>query len=110
MASLPTQGYASEALKQLITWFEHKSLGAGSFGKKAKKKKGGEAAAGASLLEEKLEPREVPPLLEAVAEMPPPYNLDYIGTGFGLTVDLYEFWRKSGFRPALGGGTPRKSA
>lgn len=106
--ALHRKGYASEAIKQLATWFEEKSRGEGSFeaagtvgGRKRKGKNSSADAAGSGdgLLAEDLAPREAPPLLEPVAEIPPPYSIDYLGTSFGLTLELYEFWHKSGFRP-----------
>ncbi|CAJ1456720.1 unnamed protein product [Effrenium voratum] len=96
--SLQRKGYASEALKQMVAWFEQKARGGDSFTPKKTKRKGAEAG-NASLHEEELAPREVPALLEAVAEVPPPYELDYVGTSFGLTYELFEFWRRAGFRP-----------
>lgn len=102
--ALHRKGYASEAVRQLMAWSEQRLRSGGSFGqaeqrkgKKRKTSQGGSEADG--LLKENLAPREVPPLLEAVAEIPPPYKLDYVGTSFGLTQDLYDFWRKCGFRP-----------
>lgn len=103
--ALQRKGYASEAVRQMVTWFEQKARGDVSFGesvgkkKKKKKSSGGETDSGNNLLQETIEPREVPPLLEAITEIPPPYQLDYVGTSFGLTQDLYEFWRKAGLRP-----------
>jgi len=107
---LHRKGYASEAVKQLVAWFEQRSMGEESFGdapktKRSKASKGGDGG----LLSEELAPREAPPLLESVAEAPPPYTLDYIGTSFGMTLDLYEFWHKAGFKPVYMRQTPHES-
>ena len=55
--------------------------------------------AGGALLSEKLEPRPgLPPLLTNLGDRPPE-SLHYLGTSFGLTQNLLNFWRKSGFAP-----------
>ena len=55
--------------------------------------------AGGVLLSEKLEPRSgLPPLLTNLGDRPPE-SLHYLGTSFGLTQNLLNFWRKSGFAP-----------
>ncbi len=57
------------------------------------------ACAGGALLSEKLEPRPgLPPLLTNLGDRPPE-SLHYLGTSFGLTQNLLNFWRKSGFAP-----------
>ena len=51
------------------------------------------------LLNEVVGPRtKVPPLLRRLSERPPEV-LDYIGTSFGLTHPLYNFWTRSDFHP-----------
>lgn len=99
--SLQRKGYAAEAMRQLVAWLEQRARGDRSFGESAaaKGRRGQDAQGSKGLLEEDLKPREMPPLLEAVAEIPPPYQLDYVGTSFGLTTDLYEFWRKCKYQP-----------
>lgn len=47
---------------------------------------------------EKLNPRkELPPLLLPLTEVKAP-RLDWIGTSFGLTLQLHKFWKRSGMR------------
>ncbi|XP_052195629.1 RNA cytidine acetyltransferase 1-like isoform X2 [Diospyros lotus] len=58
-----------------------------------------EAAEKASLLEENIKPRtDLPPLLVHLRERRPE-KLHYIGVSFGLTLDLFRFWRKLKFAP-----------
>ncbi|MFC6669134.1 GNAT family N-acetyltransferase [Marinobacterium aestuariivivens] len=38
-------------------------------------------------------------LLQALAHWAGPRGCDYLGTGFGATVDLLRFWQRSGYRP-----------
>ncbi|XP_057795187.1 RNA cytidine acetyltransferase 1-like [Salvia miltiorrhiza] len=58
-----------------------------------------EAAEKASLLEENVKPRtDLPPLLVPLRERRPE-KLHYLGVSFGLTQDLFSFWRKHNFAP-----------
>ncbi|XP_057806961.1 RNA cytidine acetyltransferase 1-like [Salvia miltiorrhiza] len=58
-----------------------------------------EAAEKASLLEENVKPRtDLPPLLVPLRERRPE-KLHYLGVSFGLTQDLFRFWRKHNFAP-----------
>ena len=59
-----------------------------------------------SLLTENLKPRSgLPPLLTSLADRRPE-KLQYLGASFGLTQDLYSFWRKSGYLPVYLRQTP----
>ncbi|GFP93320.1 upf0202 protein at1g10490 [Phtheirospermum japonicum] len=58
-----------------------------------------EAAEKASLLEENIKPRsDLPPLLVPLRERRPE-KLHYLGVSFGLTLDLFRFWRRHKFAP-----------
>ncbi|XP_075516380.1 RNA cytidine acetyltransferase 1-like [Primulina tabacum] len=58
-----------------------------------------DAAKKASLLEENINPRtDLPPLLLPLRERRPE-KLHYLGVSFGLTLDLFRFWRKHNFAP-----------
>ena len=51
------------------------------------------------MLEEQVKPRtNLPPLLVPLNERRPE-RLHYIGVSFGLTLDLFRFWRKQNFAP-----------
>lgn len=65
-----------------------------------------EAAEKVSLLEESIKPRaNLPPLLLHPRERRPE-KLDYIGVSFGLSLDLFRFWRKHKFVPFYVGQIP----
>ncbi|GAA0144820.1 RNA processing factor [Lithospermum erythrorhizon] len=65
-----------------------------------------EAAEKASLLEENIRPRsDLPPLLESLHERRPE-KLQYLGVSFGLTQDLFRFWRRNKFAPFYIGHIP----
>ena len=55
--------------------------------------------ASAALHDETLAPRSsLPPLLLNLGERPPE-ALQYLGTSFGLTQQLFSFWHRSGYKP-----------
>ena len=61
---------------------------------------------GGGLLTEELKPRAgLPPLLVNLADRPAE-RLQYLGVSFGLTQQLYSFWRRSAFRPVYLRQTP----
>lgn len=65
-----------------------------------------EAAEKASLLEETIKPRaNLPPLLVHLHERRPE-KLHYLGVSFGLTQELFRFWRKHNFYPFYVGQIP----
>ena len=54
---------------------------------------------GVGLLDERIVPRSgLPPLLTNLGDRPPE-ALHYLGTSFGLTPTLFNFWRKAGYGP-----------
>lgn len=60
----------------------------------------------ASLLEENIKPRtDLPPLLVPLRERRPE-KLHYLAVSFGLTLDLFRFWRKHNFAPFYIGHVP----
>ncbi|DBA78245.1 TPA: hypothetical protein ACH3X2_008199 [Trebouxia sp. C0005] len=57
------------------------------------------SAGSAALHSETLAPRSaLPPLLLTLGERPPE-ALQYLGTSFGLTLPLFSFWARSGYKP-----------
>ena len=49
---------------------------------------------------EKVNPRkQLPPLLVPIADIRRPPRLHWLGTSFGLTLNLFNFWRRSGYSP-----------
>uniref|UniRef100_M8AZH2 RNA cytidine acetyltransferase n=1 Tax=Aegilops tauschii TaxID=37682 RepID=M8AZH2_AEGTA len=65
-----------------------------------------EAAEKASLLEESIKPRaNLPPLLVNLEDRRPE-KLHYLGVSFGLTQELFRFWRKHSFYPFYVGQIP----
>ncbi|KAL0345095.1 UNVERIFIED_CONTAM: RNA cytidine acetyltransferase 1 [Sesamum radiatum] len=65
-----------------------------------------QAAEKVSLLEETITPRQdLPPLLINLRHRTPE-KIHYIGASFGLTLDLFQFWKKHKFSPFYIGNTP----
>jgi N-acetyltransferase 10 len=61
-----------------------------------------------SLLEENIKPRtDLPHLLVHLRERRPE-KLHYIGVSFGLTLELFRFWKKHKFAPFYIGQIPVK--
>lgn len=54
---------------------------------------------GSSLQEEKLKPKKnLKPILQKLSERKPA-QIHYLGTSFGVTKELFQFWKKNGYLP-----------
>eukprot|EP00798_Chlamydomonas_sp_ICE-L_P008257 gene8257-1526_t len=106
---LPRAGYGTRAVEILqryyqgeLTRLDEDEDDEDDEGAKASKKVGEDAAddeGGNTLLTEKVKPRQgMPPLLVNLSERKPE-RLHYLGVSFGLTQQLYNFWRRSSFEP-----------
>ena len=107
---IPRAGYGSRAVALLKRYFE------GDIAMLSEDEDGAIIKADAAhqkyvhenqtLLSEELGPRSnLPPLLTDLPHRTPE-SLHYIGTSFGLTQDLYNFWKKNGYLPLYLRQTP----
>jgi len=107
--SLARMGYGSEAIKQISEWIGRVNANPPaviSMNFEAEEKK----EASANLKEEAIKPRKLKkPLLAQIDDQDAIQTIlsncgsrnyiDFIGTSFGLTLNLFNFWRKNGFVP-----------
>lgn len=110
-------GYGSRALSILKQYYEGRivnldgdTASGSSSSRKAKNDSMDvdEAESASKLTEEKIKPRaDIPPMLLKLSERPPE-KLHYWGVSFGVTSQLYNFWRRSGFAPAYLRLTPNE--
>eukprot|EP00744_Colponema_vietnamica_P001874 GILI01003043.1.p1 GENE.GILI01003043.1~~GILI01003043.1.p1 ORF type:complete len:988 (+),score=306.27 GILI01003043.1:355-2964(+) len=101
-------GYGSRALELLKRYYEGQLTGLDEpkDEAKSKKKKEAEAEEASGLLEERLKPRAgLRPLLQKLSERRPE-PVQYLGVSFGLTQQLYDFWRRAKFAPVYVRQTP----
>ncbi|KAI4345160.1 hypothetical protein L6164_012312 [Bauhinia variegata] len=103
-------GYGSQAVELLIRYYEGQLSSISEMDiedvVEAPQTTVTEAAEKVSLLEENVRPRTgLPPLLVHLRERRPE-NLHYIGVSFGVTLDLFRFWRKHKFAPFYIGQIP----
>lgn len=89
-------GYGTRALQQLAAYYEGKLT---DLEKLADAKPVQTPTSLDGDLNTVLAPRRgVPPLLIKLSERPPEH-LHYLGTSFGMTPNLYSFWKKADFFP-----------
>ncbi|ESQ44276.1 hypothetical protein EUTSA_v10005765mg [Eutrema salsugineum] len=96
-------GYGSAAVELLTRYFEGQIAPIAEANDEADVEQSPirvtEAAEKVSMLEEQVKPRtNLPPLLVPLHDRRPE-RLHYIGVSFGLTLDLFRFWRKHNFAP-----------
>ncbi|KAL4434095.1 hypothetical protein ABPG75_000536 [Micractinium tetrahymenae] len=112
---VPRAGYGTRVLDQLRRYYEgqiadvmSEDEGVAGAVPAGNRSSNGPASApqGGGLLTEELKPRAgLPPLLVNLADRPAE-RLQYLGVSFGLTQQLYSFWRRSAFRPVYLRQTP----
>ncbi|KAK7369418.1 hypothetical protein VNO80_11455 [Phaseolus coccineus] len=103
-------GYGSQAVELLVRYYEGQLTSISEIDVedegKTPRVRVTEAAEQVSLLEENIKPRtDLPHLLVHLRERQPE-KLHYIGVSFGLTLDLFRFWRKHKFAPFYIGQIP----
>ena len=88
--SLQKMGYGSKILEQIILWFENKLI--------SLKNEQPEKYAFFSKTDQDSKATIGTTLLKRADEIIPP-KIDYLGTSFGLTKNLFKFWNKNKFEP-----------
>lgn len=98
------RGYGSRALELLLKYYESNLIDFDNIktdeGLEMKKHtKADEKKSDKGLTEEKLKPKKhIQPILQKLSERKPA-QLHYIGTSFGVTKELFSFWKKNNFVP-----------
>eukprot|EP00299_Pterocystis_sp_00344_P008290 c3081_g1_i1.p1 GENE.c3081_g1_i1~~c3081_g1_i1.p1 ORF type:complete len:1038 (+),score=231.72 c3081_g1_i1:245-3115(+) len=100
-------GYGSRAIELLQRYYllQIRDLAEAAPTKPKKKSKTRTDDSG-DLLNETLAPRSSEGTLLERLEDRPPENLHWIGTSFGLTLELFQFWNKAGLTPVYLRQTP----
>ncbi|CAD7935505.1 unnamed protein product [Amoebophrya sp. A120] len=90
------QGYGQEAVSQFIKWCNLEMVPAGGYGdeeeKESKTGKGNSKSSTAADSQALTVKEEIPALLSSVQDTKPVFELDWLGTSFGVTLPLFEFW------------------
>ncbi|KAL4399453.1 N-acetyltransferase 10 [Malassezia pachydermatis] len=90
-------GYGSRALEQMEAFYTGSLLDPDAY----EQKRAREAARPAPSRSNELGLRDastLPPLLERLSERQPE-SLDWLGVSYGLTSELFKFWKQSGYTP-----------
>lgn len=95
-------GYGTRALQLLTEFYEGKMVSldeAEKINEKNEEKTNNTSLNKNNLFEEDIKPKKkLRPLLSKLYDIKPP-KINYIGTAFGLTKELFGFWRKNDFYP-----------
>jgi N-acetyltransferase 10 len=97
-------GYGTKALQLLIKYYQGEIFDLNeNLDEKIEEseKKTEEKEKKYTLLNENIEPKDstkLPPLLQSLEDRKPE-KLNYLGTSYGLTKELYSFWKKNGLLP-----------
>lgn len=104
---LTRMGYGSRAMELLMDYYQGKFTNLSE--DDAKPHPNGRRSPEATSLETEIivPMTNLPPLLERLVDRPCE-RLHYIGTSFGLTLELLEFWKKGGLRPVYIRQTPNE--
>jgi N-acetyltransferase 10 len=101
---LPRMGYGSRAMALLERFYSGQltnldEAAADEFVEEEGAERSAPPGLGGGLLEETLRPRKhLPPLLCSLSERRPE-RVQWVGAAFGLTQELFNFWRRLGYAP-----------